>query len=83
MTPAKEIYNQLCHDPRFEASEFIIAYDSRFGGLRETSLESFGTSQIPWHRVRYLRDSSGIRWDRRTKFDSINHSGDQNATGQT
>ncbi len=79
MTPAKEIYNQIRHDPRFEPSDFFVGYDSRFDGLRESTLEGFGQSEIPWHRVQYIRDSSGIRWDRRTKLDSINHSGEPNA----
>ncbi len=79
MTPAKDIYNQICHDPRFEPTDFVVGYDSRFGGLRESTFESFGHSEIPWHRVQYIRDSNGIRWDRRTKLDSINHSGEPSA----
>jgi tRNA-splicing ligase RtcB (3'-phosphate/5'-hydroxy nucleic acid ligase) len=74
MTPAKEIYNKILHDPRFDEDEFRIGYDSRFDGLREMRLTSFGGSDIPWHRVQYIADSSGIRWDRRSKFDALTHS---------
>ncbi len=80
MTPAKSIYKQISHDPRFEISDFSVGFDSRFDGLQETSLESFGQSEIPWHRVQYIRDDRGIRWDRRTKFDDLTHSGEAGAT---
>ncbi len=80
MTPAKDIYNRILHDPRFEIIEFFVGYDSRFDGLRELPLESFGHSEIPWHRVQYIRDLNGIRWDRRTHLDQITHSTEANAT---
>jgi tRNA-splicing ligase RtcB (3'-phosphate/5'-hydroxy nucleic acid ligase) len=79
MTPAKEIFKRITHDPRFEPTDFLIGYDSRFDGLRESTFEGFGLSEIPWHRVQYIRDSSGIQWDRRTKLDLIDGSGEPNA----
>lgn len=74
MTPAKEIYNKILHDPRFDSDEFRIGYDSRFDGLREMRLTSFGNSDIPWHRVQYFADPKGICWDRRSHFDDLTHS---------
>lgn len=79
MTPIHDIFNRILHDPRFDPTDFVIGFDSRFDGLQERSFESFQLSEIPWHRVQYLRDSSGIRWDKRTKFDSIQFSGIKDA----
>jgi tRNA-splicing ligase RtcB (3'-phosphate/5'-hydroxy nucleic acid ligase) len=79
MTPAKEIFKHIAHDPRFEPTDFLVGYDSRFDGLRESTFESFEHSEIPWHRVQYIRDSSGIQWDRRTKLDLIDGSGEPSA----
>ncbi len=79
MTPAKDIFNRIAHDPRFDPTDFFVGYDSRFDGLRENSFEGFSHSEIPWHRVQYLRNSSGIQWDRRTKLDLIDASGQASA----
>ena len=79
MTPAKDIFNRIAHDPRFDPTDFFVGYDSRFDGLRESSFEGFSHSEIPWHRVQYLRNSSGIQWDRRTKLDLIDASGQASA----
>jgi tRNA-splicing ligase RtcB len=80
MRSAIDTYNQLRWDARFDSSEFVIGFDTRFDGLREMPLLEFAPGgAIPWHRVQYFRNADGIQWDRRTRFDALAHSGDPSA----
>ncbi|NJK46685.1 MAG: RtcB family protein, partial [Pleurocapsa sp. SU_196_0] len=85
LKPSRDIANQLRHDERFDEHDFFVGFDTRFDGLREMPLTHFlEHSEVPWHRVQYFRNSHGIQWDRRTRFDQIGHSGDPHATpGET
>jgi tRNA-splicing ligase RtcB len=80
MRSAIDTYNQLRWDARLDATDFVVGFDTRFDGLREMPLLEFTPGgAIPWHRVQYFRNSDGIQWDRRTRFDAIAHSGDPHA----
>ena len=77
---AQEIYSQIRWDDRLAAEEFVIGFETRFDGLREMPLLEFTPGgAVPWHRVQYIRNSDGIQWDRRSKFDAIAGTGDKSA----
>ncbi len=79
---SQDIANQIRWDARLEITDFIVGFDTRFDGLREMPLLSYlENSEVPWHRVQYLRNADGIQWDRRTKLDRIGNSGDPDAQG--
>jgi tRNA-splicing ligase RtcB (3'-phosphate/5'-hydroxy nucleic acid ligase) len=80
LKPSQDIANQLRWDERFDEHDFFVGFETRFDGLREMPLTHFlEHSEVPWHRVQYFRNTDGIQWDRRTRFDRIGNSGDSSA----
>ncbi|KAF2657831.1 hypothetical protein K491DRAFT_676952 [Lophiostoma macrostomum CBS 122681] len=88
LRPASDILNRLRWDSNLDPSEYIIGYEDRFLGAKETSLERWKTEQtdeefIPQHRILYFkRKSDGmVVWERRTRIDMVFGSGE--GVGQT
>lgn len=88
LRPASDVLNRLRWDPSLDPSDYIIGYEDRFLGARETSLEKWKTEQtdeefIPQHRILYFRrklnegvDGKGdLVWERATRIDRIFGSG--------
>lgn len=82
LRPALDILNRLRWDQAFDPSDYMIGYEDRFLGVKETPLESWKGEQtdeefIPLHRVVYFRRRAdrSIVWDRRTRKDVIFGSG--------
>jgi tRNA-splicing ligase RtcB (3'-phosphate/5'-hydroxy nucleic acid ligase) len=66
------IYNQIQYDSRFDPSEFVIGYQTRFNGMKEIRLTSFKPGlEIPWHRIWYFKTEAGIQWDRKAGVDKL------------
>ncbi|KZM24974.1 polynucleotide adenylyltransferase [Ascochyta rabiei] len=88
LRPASDVLNRLRWDPKLDPADYIIGYEDRFLGTRETSLEKWKTEQtdeefIPQHRILYFRrkfnnegDGRGeLIWERATRIDKIFGSG--------
>lgn len=88
LRPASDVLNRLRWDPNLDPAEYIIGYEDRFLGAKETSLEKWKTEQtdeefIPQHRILYFRrkfndegDGKGeLVWERATRIDGIFGSG--------
>jgi uncharacterized protein (UPF0248 family) len=86
LRPASDVLNRLRWDPNFDPADYIIGYEDRFLGARETSLEKWKTEQtdeefIPQHRILYFKKRSGndgkgeVMWERITRIDRIFGSG--------
>ena len=82
LRPATDILNRLRWDPNMDSSDYIIGYDDRFLGVRETGLDKWKTEQtdeefIPQHRILYFRRKSDgvVVWERETRKDVIYGSG--------
>lgn len=82
LRPASDVLHRLRWDPNLDPSEYIVGYEDRFLGAKETSLERWKTEQtddefIPQHRILYFkRRSDGVLvWERRTRVDLIFGSG--------
>lgn len=86
LRPASDVLNRLRWDPALDPADYIVGYEDRFLGARETSLEKWKTEQtdeefIPQHRVLYFKkrggDSGGgeIVWERVTRIDKVFGSG--------
>lgn len=74
---SSEVYQRIRWDPRLRPGEFVIGYDTRFGGMQEIPLLAFEPGgDIPWHRVFYIRRGDVKVWDRRARLDRIFGSGD-------
>lgn len=82
LRPAADVISRIRWDPSLDARDFVIGYEDRFLGTRETEIEKWKTEQtdlefIPMHRVIYFkRKSDGVLvWDRETKKDLLFGSG--------
>jgi uncharacterized protein (UPF0248 family) len=88
LRPASDVLNRLRWDPNLDPADYIIGYEDRFLGAKETSLEKWKTEQtdeefIPQHRILYFRrrfndegDGNGeLVWERATRIDKIFGSG--------
>ncbi|KAJ4351003.1 hypothetical protein N0V95_004237 [Ascochyta clinopodiicola] len=88
LRPASDVLNRLRWDPNLDPADYIIGYEDRFLGARETSLEKWKTEQtdeefIPQHRILYFRrkfndegDGRGeLVWERATRIDKVFGSG--------
>lgn len=82
LRPAGDILNRLRWDPSFDKSDYMVGYEDRFLGAKETSLDQWKTENtdeefIPQHRIIYFRRKSDglIVWDRETRKDEIFGSG--------
>lgn len=82
LRPASDVLNRLRWDPALDPGDYIIGYEDRFLGAKETSLEKWKTEQtdeefIPQHRILYFkRKGDGvIVWERRTRVDLVFGSG--------
>lgn len=86
LRPASDVLNRLRWDPALDPADYIVGYEDRFLGARETSLESWKTEQtdeefIPQHRVLYFKKRGGddghgeIVWERVTRIDKVFGSG--------
>ncbi|EDU45869.1 Poly(A) polymerase type 3 [Pyrenophora tritici-repentis Pt-1C-BFP] len=85
LRPASDVLNRLRWDPSLDPSDYIIGYEDRFLGAKETGLEKWKTEQtdeefIPQHRILYFKkkgdDGNGeVVWERATRIDKIFGSG--------
>ncbi len=80
LRPSVDVYNRIRWDARFDPTRFAIGYETRDQGLQELPFLDFVPGgEIPWHRVWYFRDETGVVWDRRTRVDRVFGSGDAEA----
>lgn len=88
LRPASDVLNRLRWDPNLDPADYIIGYEDRFLGAKETGLEKWKTEQtdeefIPQHRILYFRkkfneEGNGkgeIVWERATRMDKVFGSG--------
>ncbi|KAF3481168.1 DUF455 domain-containing protein [Arthroderma uncinatum] len=82
LRPAADIISRLRWDPKIDSGDYIVGYEDRFLGEKETPLSRWKSEQtdeefIPQHRIIYFkRKSDGRRvWDRETRKDEIFGSG--------
>jgi uncharacterized protein (UPF0248 family) len=84
LRPASDVLHRLRWDPNLDPADYIIGYEDRFLGARETGLEKWKTEQtddefIPQHRILYFKkkdDGAGeIVWDRAKRIDTVFGSG--------
>lgn len=86
LRPASDVLNRLRWDPSLDPGDYMIGYEDRFLGVRETSLSNWKTEQtdeefIPQHRILYFKRKGGndgqgeIVWERMTRLDKLFGSG--------
>jgi uncharacterized protein (UPF0248 family) len=86
LRPASDVLHRLRWDPSLDPADYIIGYEDRFLGTRETDLEKWKTEQtdeefIPQHRILYFKKKGGddgkgeVVWERVTRIDKIFGSG--------
>ncbi|WP_434382114.1 DUF504 domain-containing protein [Melittangium boletus] len=67
---SREVYHRIRWDPRIDAHDFVIGYDTHGEQLEEVGFTSFvPEGDIPWHRVWYFRRGHERIWDRRERVD--------------
>ncbi len=73
MATIAEVYNRIIWDTRLNRNMFIAGFHERIAdGIREKPLAQWDdNSDIPWHRIRYIRCGDEIVWDRDDRIDSI------------
>jgi uncharacterized protein (UPF0248 family) len=86
LRPASDVLHRLRWDPNLDPADYIIGYEDRFLGARETGLEKWKTEQtdeefIPQHRILYFKKKGGdgetgeVVWERATRVDKVFGSG--------
>ena len=86
LRPASDVLNRLRWDPSLDPDDYIIGYEDRFLGARETNLNNWKTDQtdeefIPQHRILYFKKKGSengnaeLVWERQTRLDKIFGSG--------
>ncbi|MEV4133876.1 RNA repair domain-containing protein [Dactylosporangium sp. NPDC049742] len=72
MRPIQEVVSRIRYDPAIDARRFVIGYEERGAGIRESPLPAFvAGSDVPWHRVRYVRAGDTVVWDRQARIDLV------------
>ena len=87
LRPAADVLNRLRWDSALDSADYLIGWEDRFVGVRETpllawKLETTDEEFVPLHRVLYFRRKSdgGKVWDREARVDTLFHSGVSAAT---
>ena len=87
LRPASDVLHRLRWDPVLDPADYLVGYEDRFLGVRETPLAKWKTEQtdeefIPQHRIVYFRrKSDGVKvWDRERRLDEMFGSGVGRAT---
>ncbi|KAI8939428.1 hypothetical protein NX059_003208 [Plenodomus lindquistii] len=86
LRPASDVLNRLRWDPSLNPSDYIIGYEDRFLGAKESNLDKWKTEQtdeefIPQHRILYFKKKGGVDgkgqliWERTTRLDKVFGSG--------
>jgi uncharacterized protein (UPF0248 family) len=86
LRPASDVLHRLRWDPALDPADYIVGYEDRFLGAKETSLEKWKTEQtdeefIPQHRILYFKRRGGdngngeLVWERATRIDKVFGSG--------
>jgi uncharacterized protein (UPF0248 family) len=82
LRPASDVLNRLRWDPNLNLGDYVIGYEDRFLGAKETTLEKWKTEKtdeefIPQHRILYFRRKSDglVVWERRSRIDRLFGSG--------
>ncbi|MGI5240069.1 RNA repair domain-containing protein [Dactylosporangium sp. CA-139066] len=72
MRPIQEVVARIRYDAAIDASRFVIGYEERGAGIRESPLPAFvAGSDVPWHRIRYVRAGDTVVWDRQARIDLV------------
>ncbi len=66
-----KILDQIEWDDRLKASTFVIGYDDRFLGVMEMAHKDFLVSDVPLHRIQYIKRDGVVAWDRKTRLDKL------------
>jgi uncharacterized protein (UPF0248 family) len=68
LIPSDKIINKIKWDKKYNIEELTIGYIDRFIGIQEANMEEFETTEIPKHRIVYLKLNDQIIWDREKKI---------------
>lgn len=73
MATITEVYSRIIWDTNLNRNMFIAGFHERISdAVREKPLAQWDdNSDIPWHRVRYIRCGETIVWDRENRIDLI------------
>ncbi len=73
MATVTEVYNRIIWDANLNRNMFIAGFHERISDtIREKPLAQWDdNSDIPWHRVRYIRCNETIVWDRENRIDLV------------
>jgi poly(A) polymerase len=73
MATINEVYNRIIWDPNLNRNTFVAGFHERVADeIREKPLAQWDdNSDIPWHRVRYIRCGETIVWDREQRIDLV------------
>jgi poly(A) polymerase len=73
MATVTEVYNRIVWDANLNRNMFIAGFHERISDtIREKPLAQWDdNSDIPWHRVRYIRCQETIVWDRENRIDLV------------
>lgn len=68
---ADKILKQIAWDERLKNGKFSVGYEDRFLGIIEKPYEEFSNSEVPLHRVQYIKKDGNLVWDRKTRLNKL------------
>jgi len=73
----QDVVSRIRFDAGLDAARFVVGYEERGAGIRETPLPAFvAGGDVPWHRVQYVKAGPLTVWDRQSRVDLIFGSGE-------
>ncbi|GAB3855138.1 RNA repair domain-containing protein [Dactylosporangium cerinum] len=77
LRPVQDVVSRIRFDAKLDAARFVIGYEERGAGIRESPLPLFvAGGDVPWHRVRYVKAGDLTVWDRQARVDLVFGTGD-------
>ncbi|WP_344504652.1 RNA repair domain-containing protein [Dactylosporangium maewongense] len=77
LRPVQDVVSRIRFDATLDATRFVVGYEERGAGVRETPLSLFvAGGDVPWHRVRYVKAGNRVVWDRQARIDLVFGTGD-------
>ncbi|MFG2043278.1 RNA repair domain-containing protein [Dactylosporangium sp. NPDC048998] len=77
LRPVQDVVSRIRYDATLDAARFLVGYEDRGAGIRETPLLAFVSGgDVPWHRVQYVKAGPVTVWDRQARVDLVFGSGD-------
>mmetsp|Transcript_9011 Transcript_9011/g.28481 ORF Transcript_9011/g.28481 Transcript_9011/m.28481 type:complete len:116 (+) Transcript_9011:52-399(+) len=71
MRTARDVIKRIQWDPELELDAFVIGYLDRFRGIIEADIGTFLSSDVPEHRIAFVRFHDEVVWCKADRLDNV------------